>query len=140
MVPLTNSTKSTELLVNEQQLLYKKLLDCSIQQLSLVNKRDEEQFPILYGQTIREWGSLVGQIETIQEQLDTTFSGKSPNSLIEIVQQIAFNIDAIENLLQEHESNLGEDMNTVSNQKKIMNAYYGAHITDSSSIYFDEKK
>lgn len=141
MVPLTNPAELAQLL-EHKQLLYKKLLDCSNQQLILIDKRDEEKFPVLFEQTANQWDSLVKQIESVQEELNTRVLSDSKVSevLIEIIQQIGNNIDTIEKSLQKREVDLEENMSSVNNQKKIMRAYYGAHFIDSSSIYFDEKK
>ncbi|MMZ61918.1 hypothetical protein D1872_240930 [compost metagenome] len=57
-----------------------------------------------------------------------------------MLQQINDNVDFVQRKLEESELDVESNMALMNNQKKIMNAYFGAHITDSSSIYFDEKK
>lgn len=130
------------LLLRKRQLLYKKLLDCSSQQVGLLKRSEEEDFLVLFNQTSQEWNNFVDQIEKIQGELDTDFANEDhdPTSLVEISQNISNTIDIIESSLRESEMDVEADMNSVNTQKKIMNAYYGAHFSDSSSVYFDEKK
>lgn len=133
---------SLTLLLEQRQLLYKNLLDCSTQQVDLLNRRDEESFPDLFHKTSEEWSSLTNQIEEIQCKLNTVFAKEDHDqiSLVEIVQSISNNTDIIESSLRESEMEVHADMNSVNNQKKIMNAYFGAQFGDASSLYFDEKK
>lgn len=131
----------TELL-ERKQLLYQKLLDCSIQQLSLVERINEPVFLPLFEQSSVDWNSTVKEIEKIQGRLINEHRGHlaTTETIENILQQIADNLKRISKHLREHEGQINEGKSSISNQKKIMNAYYGSHLVDSASIYFDEKK
>ncbi|MNO72986.1 hypothetical protein D3C76_639450 [compost metagenome] len=137
-----NKTAALTELLERKQLLYKKLLDCSSRQVELVNLREEESFPLIFKETTEQWNDVVAQIKCLEVEQRTNFDELHVDQerVIQLLQQISNNVDFIQRKLQESELDVESDMASMNNQKKIMNAYFGAHISDSSAIYFDEKK
>lgn len=129
-------------LLERKQLLYKKLLDCSSKQVVLINLREEETFSLLFQESTDDWNNIVTQIKCVEDEEQTIFNGHNIDQgpIIKLLQQINDNVDFVQRKLEESELDVESNMALMNNQKKIMNAYFGAHITDSSSIYFDEKK
>ncbi|MNZ78406.1 hypothetical protein D3C78_969750 [compost metagenome] len=141
MVLLNKPAILSELL-ERKQLLYKKLLDCSSKQVVLINLREEETFSLLFQESTDDWNNIVTQIKCVEDEEQTIFNGHNIDQgpIIKLLQQINDNVDFVQRKLEESELDVESNMALMNNQKKIMNAYFGAHITDSSSIYFDEKK
>lgn len=131
-------------LLHQRRLLLKQLVECSNQQVKLVEKKDDEDFSTVFLQTFEEWNNLKRQVEETSRSISLlqTESEQERGFSAEVaeLQQIAENVEFIQSSLREFMYGIGDGMQEISNQRKIVNAYYGGYLSDTSAIYFDAKK
>ncbi|AIQ14810.1 hypothetical protein PDUR_25230 [Paenibacillus durus] len=140
MVPLDH--KDILFLAHQRHELYMKLLDCSTRQLSLMADREGNDFPSLFEREAKEWNQITKEIEYIQEQMNLIDPEQSSasDSLLDLMQAIERQVEAIYHSLSESAADTGADLRSVKNQRKVMNAYYRLDQNDQVPLYFDHKK
>lgn len=126
-----------------RRALYEELLACSRRQLELLDKWTDEQFQDLFSRLVTQWSVLAHEIEAVQHQLNgQVLPGQvePDEALVQVMQAINVNVEQSQAKIRAAESGIDSDRAELRNQHKIMNAYYGAHRSDSAALYIDEKQ
>lgn len=132
-------------LSEQRQKLFMKLLDNSKEQLEYLEivEEDAENNLVRFLELQKVWNMYTREID----RLNNTLRDKAPSYdasdevwRIKILVDINDNLDKLGKGLLESTEHTGESMQNVTNQRKVLNAYYGLQRNDQIPLYLDEKK
>lgn len=137
-----DSLESVNLLLEERRNLYGKLLQCSREQLSLLDRLNgAEEFPAEFVGLQDQWEKTASRVDIIQKKLEEKAQGQDfqDTELVEMMQECISNASLLQHSLLSYKESLSSDFQNVRDQRAIMNAYYGMNRRAPMSVYFDEK-
>lgn len=132
-------------LVEQRSKLYTKLLDYSHKQLAYLEdiEQDAENELPHFLKLQRGWNVCTREISRLDQLLgglETSENASDEEWRIQILSQIEANVGKFREGLENSTAQTGSSLQSVNNQRKVLNAYYGVQRNDQISLYVDEKK
>lgn len=132
-------------LAEQRRELFIKLLDNSREQLEYLEvvEEDAENNLERFLELQKAWNMYTREIDRLNDTLRDkapSYDASDEDWLIKILKDINDNLDKLGRGIVESAENTGESMQSVTNQRKVLNAYYGLQRNDQIPLYLDEKK
>jgi hypothetical protein len=129
-------------LSEQQKTLYLKLLDNSRKQLAYLDVLEEDLANNLtsFLNLHQEWNQCTHEINKLDEILQDMEHLTDQLWRLEILREVETNIEKVKTVLKVNFENTSVNLQSVHNQRKVMNAYYSLQRNDQVPLYVDEKK
>ncbi|WP_239302130.1 hypothetical protein [Paenibacillus sp. ACRRY] len=129
-------------LLQQRMDLYTQLLECTELQKNIYLNGEQEEMLSSFLPISYRWDSIRRELDDVQQQLQALGDAETQRSddVIQIMKRTLENIHYIQNGIDQTTQDTSENLQSVKQQRKVMNAYYNLKQQDQISLYFDEKK
>jgi hypothetical protein len=128
-------------ILEQRDQLYRQLLSCFVEQRLLLDGSEWEPISARFLPLVDESNQLQQKIEAIQQQLEASkLDGSATNTTLQLIQEVQQEVAIIHVHLSQFAQFMGQNLMSVKNQQRVMNAYYHLQNREQVPLYFDEKK